>query len=122
MTEKMILIPGRTGKQGTTLNQGRLKPDYIAVTSTLEINRDDMQRLGLADGDPAPLSNETGETVARCLGKKPEDLPAGTAGTLFIACGPPSSALMASDTAGGGMPLSRHMEVEIEKVRGSRNG
>ena len=51
--------------------------------------------------------------MARCLGKKPEDLPAGA---LFIACGPPSSALMASDTAGGGMPLSKHMEVEIEKV------
>ena len=113
MTEKMILIPGRTGKQGTTLNQGRLKPDYIAVTSTLKMNWDDMQKLGLKDGDEVRLGNETGETVARCPGKKPADLPAGA---LFIACGPPSSALMAGDTAGGGMPLSRHMEVEIEKV------
>lgn len=86
----MILIPGRTGKQGTTLNQGRLKPDYIAVTPTLEMNRDDMQKLGLKDGDAVRLSNEKGETVARCLGKKPEDLPASA---LFIACGPPSSAL-----------------------------
>ena len=55
MTEKMILIPGRTGKQGTTLNQGRLKPDYIAVTSTLEMNRDDMQRLGLKVNHPEAL-------------------------------------------------------------------
>lgn len=113
MTEKMILIPGRTSKQGTTLNQGKLKPDYIAVTSTLEMNRDDMLRLGLQDGDAVRLSNETGETVVRCLGRKPEDLPAGT---LFIAYGPPSSALMASETAGSGMPLSKHMEVEIEKL------
>ena len=90
MTEKIILIPGRTGKQGATLNQGRLKPDYIALTSTLEMNRDDMQKLGLKDGDPMRLSNETGETVVRCPGKKPEDLPADA---LFITCGPPSSAL-----------------------------
>lgn len=86
----MILIPGRTSKQGTTLNQDKLKPDYIAVTATLEINRDDMQKLGLKDGDAVRLGNETGETVARCLGKKPADLPAGA---LFIARGPPSSAL-----------------------------
>ena len=47
------------------------------------------------------------------LGKKPEELPSGT---LFIPYGPPSSQLMESDTAGSGMPLSKHMEVEIEKV------
>ena len=84
MTGKMILIPGRTSKQGMTLSQGKLKPDYIALTSTLEMNRGDMQRLGLKDGDAVRLSNETGETVARCPGKKPEDLPTGT---LFIAPG-----------------------------------
>jgi formylmethanofuran dehydrogenase subunit D len=35
---------------------------------------------------------------------------------LFIAYGPPSSQLMASDTAGTGMPLSKHMQVLVEKV------
>lgn len=113
MTEKMILIPGRSSKQGTSLNVGKLKEEYIEVTSTLEMNTDDMERLGLVDGDQVKLSNEIGETIVRCTGKKPEDLPAGT---LFIPYGPPSSQLMASDTAGSGMPLSKHMEVEIEKV------
>lgn len=113
MTETLILIPGRTAKQGTSLNQGKLKDEYKKVTSTLEMHPDDMDRLNLADGDEVRLKNETGETLVRCLAKKPEDLPIGTA---FIPYGPPSSQLMDSDTAGSGMPLSKHMEVEIEKV------
>ena len=113
MAEKMILIPGRTSKQGTSLNKGKLKEEYLEVTSTLEMNKDDMDKMGLVDGDEVRLKNEIGETIVRCIAKKPEDLPAGM---LFIPYGPPSSQLMASDTAGTGMPLSKHIEVEIEKV------
>ena len=113
MSNKMMLIPGRSSKQGTSLNQGKLKEEYQKVTSTLEMNKDDMNRIGLVDGDKVRLSNEIGETIVSCLGKKPEDL---SEGMLFIPYGPPSSQLMASDTAGSGMPLSKHMMVDVEKV------
>lgn len=113
MAEKLILIPGRSTKQGTSLNHGKLKDEYIEVTSTLEMNQDDMDKMGLVDGDEVQLKNETGEAIVRCIGKKPEDLPTGVA---FIPYGPPSSQLMDSDTAGSGMPMSKHMEVEIVKV------
>lgn len=113
MTEKMILIPGRSAKQGTSLNIGKLKDEYKEVTSTLEMNTDEMAKRGLVDGDKVRLSNDIGETIVSCIGKKPEDLPDGM---VFIPYGPPSSELMASDTAGCGMPLSKHMEVEIEKI------
>ena len=77
MAEKMILIPGRTSKQGTSLNKGKLKEEYLEVTSTLEMNKDDMDKMGLVDGDEVRLKNEIGETIVRCIAKKPEDLPAG---------------------------------------------
>jgi len=109
----MILIPGRSSKQGTSLNKGKLKEEYLDVTSTVEMNLDDMKKLGLSDGDQVRLSNNIGEAIVRCKGRKPEDLPSGV---LFIAYGPSSSQLMASDTAGSGMPLSKHMEVQVEKV------
>ncbi len=114
MSNKMMLIPGRSSKQGTSLNQGKLKEEYQKVTSTIEMNKDDMDKMGLIDGDKVKLSNEVGETIVSCLGKKPEDL---SEGMLFIPYGPPSSQLMTSDTAGSGMPLSKHMMVDVEKVK-----
>ena len=113
MTNTMILVPGRSSKQGTSLNKGKLKEDYIEVTSTVEVNEEDMLRLGLENGDQVRLKNEVGEAVVSCVGKKSSDLPEGM---LFIPYGPPSSQLMDSDTAGTGMPMSKHMQVTIEKV------
>jgi formylmethanofuran dehydrogenase subunit D len=113
MPETLILIPGRSSKQGTSLNKGKLKDEYLEVTSTAEMNMDDMNRMGLTDGDQIRLSNSTGETIVSCIGRKSEDLPAGM---IFIPYGPPSSELMESDTAGSGMPISKHMEVLVEKI------
>ncbi len=113
MPEIMTLIAGRTMKQGQTLNAGKLEDGYREVTTTGEMNQDDMARLGLKDGDRVRLSTATGETVVRCKGRKPEDLPAGM---IFIAYGPPSSQLMGSDTALSGMPLSKNLEVEVEPL------
>ncbi len=112
----MILIPGRSKKQGTTLNQGKLEQAYIDTTSTVEMNQDDMGRLGLQNGDRIRLSNAIGTTIVSCRSCKSEDLPGGM---LFIPYGPPSSQLMESDTAGSGMPLSKHIQVSVEKLSGA---
>ena len=109
----MILIPGRSSKQGTSLNKGKLKEEYQTVTSTLEVNEDDMIRLGLEAGDKVKLSNEIGQTVVSVKKVLSEKLPSGC---LFIPYGPTSSQLMEGDTGSSGMPLSKHMEVTIEKV------
>ena len=53
--ETFILIPGRTSRQGTSLNEGKLKKDYVEETSTLFMNPDDMARLGLKNGDQVRL-------------------------------------------------------------------
>lgn len=107
----MILIAGRSSKQGTSLNAGKLKEEYRQVTSTVEMNVDDMQRLGVVEGDRVRLRTDVGETVVQCRGRKATDLPAGV---LFMAYGPPSSQLMESDTAGSGMPISKNLEVKVE--------
>ena len=69
MTNKMILVPGRSSKQGISLNKGKLKQEYIDVTSTLEVNEDDMKRLGLVNGDQVKLSNDIGQAIVSCIGK-----------------------------------------------------
>ena len=115
MAETMTLIGGRSSRQGTSLCAGKLGAEYIEVSSTLEMNVEDMARLGLQDNDSVRLRSADGEIVVRCKGKPAKDLPAGL---LFIAYGPLSSALMGSDTAGSGMPMSKNIEVEVEAVVG----
>jgi len=107
----MILIGGRSSSQGTSLCAGKLGTEYVEVSSTLEMNVEDMARLGLKDNDRVRVRSATGEIVVRCKGRAAKDLPSGL---LFIAYGPLSSALMDGDTAGSGMPLSKNIEVQIE--------
>jgi sulfite reductase (NADPH) flavoprotein alpha-component len=112
MTKSMTLIPVRTSKQGTSLNAGKLKKDYRDETSTIELHRDDMAEFGLQKGDKVKLKAENGvEAIVTCKDRKGNDL---TTGLIFMAYGPISSLFMDEDTAGSGMPLSKHLLIEVE--------
>ncbi len=111
----MTLIAGRSSKQGTSLNNGKLNEAYQRITSTLAMNEKDMARLGINEGDKLRISNEVGDTIVTCAKKKAADLPDGM---IFIPYGPHSSELMGSDTAGSGMPLSKVFTVKVEKAEG----
>lgn len=113
MTEIMTLIGGRSSRQGTALCAGKLGADYLDVSTTVEMNVGDMARLGLQADSRVRLRTATGETILRCKGRETKDLPPGL---LFMAYGPASSQLMAGDTAGTGMPLSKNLRVEVEPV------
>lgn len=113
MAERMTLIGGRSSKQGTALSQGKLGADYLQVTSVVEMNVEDMARLGLKNDSRVRLRTPGGETVLRCKGRETKDLPPGI---LFMAYGPHSSQLMDGDTAGTGMPLSKNLDVEVEPM------
>ncbi len=111
--ETFILIPGRTSRQGTTLNEGKLTAGYIDETSGLLMCPDDMARLGLKKGDRVRLRSPQGQVELSCLAAKAGELPPGL---LFLPYGDPSSRLMGGDTHGTGMPDSKGFDVELEKV------
>ena len=120
--ETMMLIGGRSSRQGTSLCGGKLEGEYVEVASTVEMNADDMTRLGLKDTDRVRLRSASGEVIVSCKARSARDLPSGL---LFIAYGPPASRLMESDTAGSGMPISKNIEVQVEPVaagEGARGG
>lgn len=112
MTETFILIPGRTAKQGTTLNEGKYTDAYREEIGTLKMNPDDMQRLGIGDGDQVRMWNEYGEVVVPCQSGKDELPP----GLLFISYGDISCQLMHGETHGSGMPDSKGLDVQVERV------
>ncbi len=111
MAEEFILIPGRTSKQGTTLNEGKYTDDYLEEISTLQICEEDMQRLGLKEGDHVRMWNAIGEVTVPCKASKGDELPPGI---LFISYGMWSSVLMGADTQGSGMPDSKGLDVFLE--------
>lgn len=113
MSETFILIPGRTSKQGCGISEGKFSEGYQAETTTLQVSPQDMQRLGLAEGDRVRLASETGQVEVAVTAAKGDELPSGL---LFIAYGDLSSRLMGADTHGSGMPTSKGLDVTLEKI------
>ncbi|HEV3448593.1 MAG TPA: molybdopterin dinucleotide binding domain-containing protein [Gemmataceae bacterium] len=111
--ETFILIPGRTSRQGTTLNEGKFTQGYVEETSTLLMNPEDMARLALKNGDRVRLRSEQGQIELPCVAAKAGELPTGL---LFLPYGDMSSRLMGGDTHGTGMPNSKSFDVELERV------
>ena len=109
---EFILIPGRTSRQGTALNEGKYSDAYLEEISTLKMNPGDMQRLGLADGDHVKMWNDVGQVVIPCESGKDELPP----GLLFISYGDISSRLIGGETHGTGMPDSKGIDVYLERV------
>ncbi len=111
--ETFILIPGRTSRQGTSLNVSKLAGEYIDEISTVFLCPEDMRRLGLIDGDRVRLRSDQGIAEVKCEAAKPGELPPGV---LFLPYGDASSRLMSGDTHGTGMPTSKGIDVELEKL------
>src|SRR5215831_760167 len=112
-SETFILIPGRTARQGTTLNEGKFTAAYVEETSTLLMCPADMKRLGLSNGDRVRVRSEQGEVELPCQSAKDGELPPGL---LFLPYGDASSRLMGGDTHGTGMPNSKGIDVELERL------
>jgi formylmethanofuran dehydrogenase subunit D len=114
MPETFILIPGRTSKQGCGISEGKFNEGYQHEINTLQVSPQDMQRLGLVNGDRVRLRTETGEQLDANITAAPgNELPPGL---LFIAYGDLSSQMMRADTHGTGMPTSKGMDVTMEKL------
>jgi formylmethanofuran dehydrogenase subunit D len=113
MPETFILIPGRTSKQGCGISEGKFKENYQSEINVLQVNPEDMERLGLKTGGRVRLTSEAGQIEIDVIPSPKDELPAGL---LFMAYGDMSSKLMAADTHGTGMPTSKGFDVDLEVV------
>lgn len=111
MPTQFILTPGRTSRQGTTLNEGKSTDGYVDEISVMQMCAADMQKLGLAESDRVRMWNDVGSVTVAIKSSKGDELPEGM---LFISYGDISSQLMGLDTHGSGMPDSKGLDVWIE--------
>jgi formylmethanofuran dehydrogenase subunit D len=103
----LILVTGRSIKQGTGVSTGKEGSEYREATGALELSPADMARAGLGDGDPVRMQSEFGTANVRC---RQSDVPEGLA---FMAFGSACNQLIGSETDASGMPDSKHVRIEI---------
>ena len=108
--KRFIMNAGRTTKQGQQISVGKDHAEYQATVGTLTMHPEDMKAVGIPSGSAVRVHSEYGEATFKCVeGKIP-------LGMIFVPYGPPTCRLMAQQTDGTGMPLSKGWEVEVEPI------
>jgi formylmethanofuran dehydrogenase subunit D len=106
----LILISGRSTKQGVGISAGKDQPEYLEATQVIELNPLDMERSGLNDGVLVRVQSRYGRIDATC---RRSDIPEGLA---FMAFGSACNQLVGGETYASGMPDSKHFNVMIEPI------
>jgi formylmethanofuran dehydrogenase subunit D len=107
LTARFTLVTGRTKDQGQARHVARNSRAYQQVTAWIEMNAEDMARLGISAGHLVRVQTETGQAE---LPVRAGELPSGM---VFMPLGPAASELSASDTDGTGMPLLKGLSLII---------
>jgi formylmethanofuran dehydrogenase subunit D len=113
MAHTFILIPGRTSKQGVGISEGKFEANYQSEINSLQMTKNDMERLGIVSGDRVRVTSESGQIEVSVVPSKGDELPDGL---LFIPYGDLSSRLMGGDTHGSGMPTSKGLDVTVDRA------
>jgi formylmethanofuran dehydrogenase subunit D len=103
-----ILTSGRTLKQGSSMESGKLSKDYFDEVSVCEMDTTTLNALEIEEGAPVLIKSDYGSVVVRSR----IDIRA-EAGVVFIPCGPYANMVISSDTESSGMPDYKATRVEI---------
>lgn len=107
---RLVLISGRSTKQGIGISKGKEEQDYRDATNAVALNPSDMEISGLEDGSSVRIRSQYGSVDVTCRGS---DIPKGLA---FMAFGSACNRLVGGETYASGMPDSKHLPVEIEPL------
>ncbi len=104
-----ILITGRTLKQGESLEAGKFTQRYTDAVAICELSPNDMDALGVDDGQPIRVSTAHGAVVVAAKRSKN----AGE-GLFFIPYGPWANLIVSEKTRGTGMPTYKGIEALVQ--------
>ncbi|MBU6996684.1 MAG: hypothetical protein HXS41_07955 [Theionarchaea archaeon] len=107
---KIVLLSGRTTKQGVAAEIGKTSDDYLQNVAVIQLNPALMDQMGVKDGDRIEVKTLHGSAVVMCHKSDIEE------NMGFIPYGPWANLLIGSETQGTGMPDSKGTEAEIEKT------
>lgn len=107
---KLILITGRSTRQGTGISNGKELEEYQTATTVIVLNLSDMEQFGLRDENMVRLNTRFGAATVKC---RSGDLPQGIA---FLPFGPTANQLVGGETQLSGMPDTKGFEIELEPI------
>lgn len=107
---RVLIITGRTINQGCHKERGKLSKKYAESASICEMSEEDMQKLGIKDGDRIKITTKYGSIVLTARRSKKIQQP----GIVFIPYGPWANYVIDSSTEGTGMPLLKGLPAYIE--------
>jgi formylmethanofuran dehydrogenase subunit D len=109
---KVILLTGRTLRQGQGKEYGKLSERYWKSVAICEIDPDDMKKLGITEGNSVKIGTDYGSVIVRAV----KSLRGPHAGRVFIPYGPWANVIINPKTHGTGMPSFKGVQATIERA------
>jgi formylmethanofuran dehydrogenase subunit D len=110
---KFRLNTGRTIWQGEAIEAGKNLELYRKAAGVCYINEEDMNAMGLNEGDSIKVASEYGDVVV-CVKRATETMPAGM---IYIPMGPWANCVVMPETNSTAMPSFKGpIDVEVEKT------
>ncbi|NOZ82712.1 MAG: hypothetical protein GXN98_02685 [Euryarchaeota archaeon] len=112
---RFTLITGRTVAQGDAMEKGKTEEDFAKACAVVELDGEDMEKLGVKDGETVKVKTTEGELVLVARKAAGEQR-----GVAFVPLGPWANYLIGTGTGGTGMPPYKVIEAEITPAPGER--
>jgi formylmethanofuran dehydrogenase subunit D len=110
---EVILITGRTFRQGEAIEKGKNLDSYTEAVAICELDPVDMERLGIEEKDTIKISTKTGEVLVKAV--RSAQYP--HKGIVFMPLGPWANAVVGFGTNSTGMPSFKGITAIIEPAK-----
>jgi formylmethanofuran dehydrogenase subunit D len=108
VSDFFTLITGRTAEQGRGLHEGKRSEAYWRAVNLVEMNQEDMTRMGIEAGRMVRVRTDAGEV------RVPVHAATLPSRVIFIPMGPVANELIGGDTEASGMPAFKGLLAEVE--------
>ena len=105
---EVVLLTGRTRRQGVGLEAGKLSEIYHEATTQIRLDPADLEKLKIEAGDTVEVTTEHGSVVLRA-----EAAPRASEGMGFIPYGPWANCVISGDTDSTGMPTMKGLKAKV---------
>jgi formylmethanofuran dehydrogenase subunit D len=108
-TLQIMLLTGRTRRQGVGLEAGKLSDIYQEATTQIRLDPKDLEKIKIEPGDVVEVSTEYGTVILRA-----EEAPRPSEGIGFVPYGPWANCLIGGDTDSTGMPTMKGIPATVK--------